>query len=263
MKCPFCIKQCSKCKEYLVANTINFHKHSQCKYGVQNKCKNCQKQYSKQNYEDNREYKKETSRKYSEEHKEEKRKRDKKYYEDNKNKTEFKEKRKLYREEHKDEISKKQKEYQEKNKEKIKKQRKEYYENNKEKLQKISKEYRENNPHIVLNNHIKRRCLEENQGKGITKEQWLEMMNFFDWKCAYSGVQLNRENRSIDHIIPLTSNGEHEVWNCVPMYMPYNSNKNTLEMLNWYKNQEYFSEERLNKIYEWVEYARNKWNNSK
>lgn len=261
MKCPFCIKQCSKCKQLLVAYKNNFNKHPNGKYGLQNKCKNCISQYNKQNYEENQDHKKELSKKYSQTHKEEKREKNKKYYKDNKE--ELKEYRKQYYEINKEEILEKQKEYQEKNKEQIKKQRKEHYENNKEKLQKISKEYRENNPHIVLNNHIKRRCLEENQGKGITKEQWLEMMNFFDWKCAYSGVQLNRENRSIDHIIPLTSNGEHEVWNCVPMYMPYNSNKNTLEMLNWYKNQEYFSEERLNKIYEWVEYARNKWNNSK
>lgn len=32
-------------------------------------------------------------------------------------------------------------------------------------------------------------------------------------------------------------------------------------MEEWYQQQEYYSEERLNKIYEWQEYAKNKWNN--
>ena len=30
-------------------------------------------------------------------------------------------------------------------------------------------------------------------------------------------------------------------------------------MEEWYKKQKYFSEERLQRIYEWQEYAYNKW----
>ena len=30
-------------------------------------------------------------------------------------------------------------------------------------------------------------------------------------------------------------------------------------MLNWYQKQEFYSEERLQKIYEWQEYAYEKW----
>ena len=32
-------------------------------------------------------------------------------------------------------------------------------------------------------------------------------------------------------------------------------------MLDWYKQQEYFNEDRLMKIYAWIEYAYEKWNN--
>ena len=32
-------------------------------------------------------------------------------------------------------------------------------------------------------------------------------------------------------------------------------------MEQWYKEQDFFSEERLSKIYKWCEYAKNKWNN--
>ena len=112
----------------------------------------------------------------------------------------------------------------------------------------------------MFNGHNKRRQREEEQGRGITVEQWKEMFDFFGWRCAYSGIQLNKDNRSIDHIIPLNNGGLNEPWNCVPMYSNYNYSKQTSDMLDWYTQQEYYSEERLNKIYKWIEYAKNKWN---
>lgn len=84
------------------------------------------------------------------------------------------------------------------------------------------------------------------------------MMKFFNWRCAYSGEMLG-DNRTIDHIVPLSKGGEHEIWNCVPMNKGYNSSKHTSDMLEWYRNQSFYSEERLNKIYEWIEYAKDKW----
>lgn len=89
------------------------------------------------------------------------------------------------------------------------------------------------------------------------------MMDFFEWRCAYSGEYLggNSNNRSIDHIVPLSNGGLNEIWNCVPMLKSYNSSKNTKNMLEWYMKQDFYSEERLNKIYEWQQYAFNKWGN--
>lgn len=132
-----------------------------------------------------------------------------------------------------------------------------YYENNKKHISEQRKQYREENPHIDFNNHVKRR--EREKGNGITKEQWIEMMDYFNWCCAYSGIQLNKNNRTIDHIMALDNNGEHEIWNCVPMYANYNFSKGTKDMLEWYIQQPYYSEERLQKIYKWCEYALNKW----
>lgn len=260
MKCPYCIKICSKCGRLLVANNINFQKHKDCKYGVQNKCKECQRKYSKQNYENNKDHKKEASKKYSQEHREEKREKDKQYYKDHKE--EMNKKRKEHYLENKEKELEKNRQYREEHKEEITEQRKQYYKENREKILEEKRKYLKNNPHINFNNHVKRRQLEEQQGNGINKEQWLEMMEFFNWKCAYSGIQLNKDNRSIDHIVPLLLNGEHEIWNCVPMYMPYNSSKNTKNMEEWYIKQDFYSEERLNKIYEWVEYAKNKYQNN-
>lgn len=258
MKCPYCIKKCKECGRLLVANGINFNKHNGCKYGVQNKCRECKSSYNKTHYDDNKEYKKEMSKKYSQQNKEKRKEQNKQYYENNKE--EINRKRKEYYKENKEIELRKNKEYQEKHREKIKEQRKEYYEENKDRLKEEKKVYYKNNPHINFNNSAKRRKREENQGNGISKEQWLEMMEFFNWKCAYSGITLDKNNRSIDHIVALNNNGEHEIWNCIPMYMPYNSSKNTNNILEWYIQQEFFSEERLNKIYEWVKYAESKWN---
>lgn len=258
MKCPYCIKICSKCKKLLVANILNFNKHPNGKYGLQNKCKKCINEYNRQNYADNKDEIKERVKQYNSEHKEEKQKQNKEYYK--KNKEKLNNKRKEYYENNKEKELETNKKYQQEHKEEILKQRKEHYERNKEELKEKSREYRKNNPHIVFNNHIKRRKLEETQGEGISKDQWIEMMEFFNWECAYSGMQLNKDNRSIDHIIPLNNNGENNIWNCVPMLMNYNSSKNDSDWLEWYVQQDFYNEERLNKIYKWIEYAKNKYN---
>ena len=87
-------------------------------------------------------------------------------------------------------------------------------------------------------------------------------MSFFDWKCAYSDEYIGgKQNyqRTIDHIIPLNSGGEHEIWNLVPMTRSLNSSKQDRDMLEWYKEQDCYDPNRLAKIYEWQEYARKKW----
>ena len=113
----------------------------------------------------------------------------------------------------------------------------------------------------MFNGACRRRQREEQQGNGITKDQWVEMMKFFGWKCAYSGINLNRDNRTIDHIIPLAKSGKNEVWNCVPMYDSYNFSKKEKDLEEWYPQQDFYNEDRLNKINEWREYAYNKWGN--
>ena len=84
-------------------------------------------------------------------------------------------------------------------------------------------------------------------------------MQYFDWKCAYSGETLTKKTRSIDHIVPLNKKGQNEIWNLVPMCKSYNSSKRDKDMLEWYQEQDCYSEERLAKIREWQEYAYNKY----
>ena len=87
-------------------------------------------------------------------------------------------------------------------------------------------------------------------------------MKFFGFRCASSGQILSKDTRSLDHIKPLNQGGEHEIWNLVPMDRRLNSSKHDKDMEEWYKEQDFYSEERLQKIYEWQEYAFNKYANS-
>ena len=168
---------------------------------------------------------------------------------------------KQYRETNKEKVAESHKQYYEANRERIAKRDKQYYEANRDRKAKYGKQYRQSpqGQVTIFNKHHRRRTKEEQQGNGITKDQWLELMSFFDWKCAYSGETLTKDTRSIDHIVPLNSNGDNMIWNCVPMTRSLNSSKNDKDMEKWYKEQSFYSEARLAKIYEWQEYARKKW----
>ena len=249
MNIPYVMKKCSKCGQWLVANNVNFGKDKRLKSGLRACCKECKNKHSREYYEQNRD--KVLAR--QKEH-------DKKYYERNKYK--ILSRQKTYREQNKDKISAQHKEYREQNKDKIAVYKKEYYEQNKDKILAQKKEYYQSPKGQIsrFNKDIKRRAKERELGNGITADQWLECMSFFDWKCAYSGETLTKETRSLDHIIPLNKGGANEIWNVVPMFRSFNSSKYDRDMIEWYEQQEYFSEERLAKIREWQEYAFNKYN---
>ena len=172
---------------------------------------------------------------------------------------------KQYKENHKEEIYEYNKKWFEDNPKKVREYNKKYKGNHKEEIKERSRNYRKNNPEKIFNQQNRRRLKEENRGRGITKEQWLEMMNFFDWKCAYSGEKMEdnktTNGRTVDHIIALDNGGENEPWNIIPMKKGYNTSKHTKDMLEWYLEQPFFSIERLTKIYEWRIYAYEKWGN--
>ena len=238
MNTPYVFRKCTTCGEWLVANNYNFGKDKKGKFGLDSRCKVCKKEYQKEFYKDNKEY-------YKKYHKE--------YYEENKDK--IREHSKEYYKEYYKEYNK---EYYKKNKDKIKK----YYKENKEYRLEYQKKYckTQKGKENCKNNSIKHINRLKSQGKGITTKQYKEMMNFFDWKCAYSNIPYEKYAIHKDYIVPIANGGLNEVWNIVPMYRNYNSSKkDTLDVLNWYKEQEYFSEERLAKIVEWQQYAYDKW----
>lgn len=277
MNTPYAFKKCTKCGEWLVANTHNFCRCKAKKYSLQSICKQCKRKIDKEYRENNKESIKIHKKEHYQKNKEKISAKKKEYY--NNNKDYILAHNRKYQKENKEKISEKNKEYRIKNREEILTYKKQWYEENKDYKLERDKQYREENKEYIaeykriyyrtpkgialaFNSSSKRRFHKEQQGNGINAEQWLHMMNWFSWKCAYSnkyiGGTVNR-NRSIDHITPLDKGGEHEIWNVVPMYLPYNSSKWNNEMEDWYRRQEFYSEERLQKILEWQEYAKSKW----
>ena len=252
MNLPYVFKRCTQCGEIKLATTEYFRKKKRGKFGLYSQCKVCEQKYNKQWYQDNKEYHKGHCKQWRQDNKEHIQEYNKQWYQDNK--------------EHKQEYNKEyNKQWRQDNKEHYQEYNKQYYQDNKEHYQEYNKEYYQEYSKTpqgqvaAFNACQRRRTKEAALGNGITKEQWLECMNFFGWKCAYSGEPLNKGNRSLDHITPLNSGGENEIWNLVPMYRNYNSSKNDKEMLEWYKEQPFYSEDSLKKIYEWQEYAYNKY----
>ena len=239
-------KKCSKCGE--IKHISRFYKVKNGKYGVEGACKECRNKHNK---------------KYREEHKDYYEEYGKQYYEDNKEY--IKECSKQYYEDNKDKVLEYHKEYYDNNKDKVLEKNKQWREDNKDKVSECIKQWHKNNPEKLFNSNSRRRQKENTQGRGITEEQWKEMMDFFNWTCAYSGEYIGGDNkdkkRTIDHIIALDNGGEHEIWNCVPMFKSYNISKHANNMLEWYLKQEYFDINRLTKIYEWRIYAYWKWKN--
>lgn len=245
MNIPYVFKKCSKCGRWLVTSTINFYRDKTGKYGLKYMCKECDKQKSK---------------KYREEHKEELVEKRKKYIEENKEK--IAQQQKQYYEKNREIKTQKQRQYYQKNRERILQEHQEYFQNNKKERAAYQKQWKKTPAGIAckFNETVRRRQRKEQQGDGVTKEQWLEMMKYFDWKCAYSGIPLKKgNNMTIDHIEPLVKGGAHEIWNCVPMDRSLNSSKCDSNMEEWYPQQDFYNEDRLNKIYKWCKYVYNKW----
>ena len=288
MNIPYVFKRCSKCGRWLVASSVNFHKAKTGKYGLKAECKECKKKYyqanketfaerQRQHYQENKEVIVERQRQYYQTNKEVIVERHRQYYQENKEV--IVERHRQYRQANKEAIAEQKRQYRQANKEAIAEHMRQYYKINKEAIAEYHKKwYGENKESeaerkkkyhktpqgqvVAFNIRNRRRAKEQNQGNGITKEQWLEMMNFFGWRCAYSGKTLTKETRSIDHIDPLNHGGENEIWNCIPMDRSLNSSKNDKEMLDWYIKQPFCTAERLLKIYNWQEYAKKKYDNS-
>lgn len=161
---------------------------------------------------------------------------------------------KKYREKNKDKMKEYNKNYYENNADKIK----EYRENNKDKIKESRKKYLENNKDKIKGYIHKRRSLKLGNGGSYTKAQWLDTLEYFDYKCAYTGECI-KHNCHVEHIVPLSKGGTSYIWNLVPSTASANLSKQNRDMEEWYREQEYFCEERLNKIYEYQKYMAAKY----
>lgn len=102
----------------------------------------------------------------------------------------------------------------------------------------------------------KRKALKKLSGGAYTVEQWEACLLYFGNKCAYTSEILCAANTNVEHVIPLAKGGTSFIWNIVPATVRANASKNCHDMEEWYKKQAFFKAESLEKIYEWIAFAR-------
>ncbi len=58
----------------------------------------------------------------------------------------------------------------------------------------------------------------------LTEQQWRDILEYHDYRCAYCLVQMPGE-LTVEHVVPISRDGDHTEWNVVPACKPCNSSK--------------------------------------
>lgn len=209
---------CKKCGVEKPLNTEFFHRSNKSKIGFYGKCKDCRNEERAKYREKNRD----KSREYS-----------KKYYQKNK-------------EAHNEYVKK----YNKKNEKKMKEYRKEYYNKNKETIKEYIKQWQQENREKERMRMQKRRANERGLEKTLTSEEWTHALDYFDNECVYCGetdVPLEQ-----DHVIPVTRWGGYTRENIVPACKSCNSSKSNKEVRSWFLDQDFYSEDRMIAIEDYI-----------
>lgn len=86
----------------------------------------------------------------------------------------------------------------------------------------------------------------KSEAKKIWRQQIREK---WEYQCAYCG---SSEELTIDHVIPQSKGGMDFTKNVVCCCRSCNQLKGHSEWENWYMSQDFFSEEKYEKIKEWM-----------
>ena len=193
------LKICSQCKIEKELFQFSFHKTT--KDGLYGQCRECRNK---------------NNRKYEKNNKELIIINKKHYYQDNKKI--INEKNKQYRINNKEKLQqyyKDNKEYKQlyrlNNKERIKEQRSKYYKDNNIKLHQYI--YRQNHQEIYRNYQRKRRALKKNQIGYVPYNIKQILIDIQNYQCHYCQLNLNENKYHLDHWIPLSKGGLHDIYN--------------------------------------------------
>jgi len=123
---------------------------------------------------------------------------------------------------------KKVKEYQKKNRAKILDYKRRFREENKELLALKQKEYlqTEKGKANLQRCATKRRAREREIINTLTSEEWLQILEDYDYKCAYCGCEFNEDTLPTrDHVIPISKGGHNTKENVIPACLSCNAKK--------------------------------------
>jgi hypothetical protein len=245
-------KKCTKCGEILPIDY--FGNDNRTRSGKKSACRHCYALLEKVYYKNNSEQCKLYFLEYNKTHTIQKQNYNKKYWNDNCNL--LKEKNSKYRHQHKEEITKQHSEYYSKNKDRMRERDKKYCDLNRDKVRNRSKKYYYENKDYVLRHsreyriaHIDvarerekkyrtknpeaKRYANRNRhlrikkaiGNGVSFLQWKHIVYLYGGRCLYPGCKETK--LTMDHIVPLSLGGAHDVYNVQPLCGSHNSRKHT------------------------------------
>ena len=89
---------------------------------------------------------------------------------------------------------------------------------------------------IAQHNGAKRRAQKLKLPTDLTSDKWLEILDFFNYRCVYCGVS---GRMAMDHVIPLHQNGHHVSGNVLPACKSCNSSKKERTLEEFLGNEQY------------------------
>lgn len=270
------LKVCTKCGKSLSFD--KFGKETKGKYGLRSVCKECRKQYAKDNkehiiaykkqyygvnkisisdkykeyYKENSEQVKSNVKKYAIEHSTETKEYHAKYLKEHP--IERIKSGQRYYIKHKEQITECHKIYVGKNKENIKQYRLKYKELNINKLREKNRLYTADHLEEKRIHCQKRRAIKHKLPSTLTIKQWEYIKIQFENKCCYCGRSLPLEQ---EHFIPVTHNGEYSKDNIICACRSCNSSKHDTDFFIWFRNYKYYSKDREIKILKFLHYKNN------
>lgn len=179
-------KVCTMCGEEKPASLEFFYKNNKGRLNLSSRCKECMKQWKR----DNRDKVRASGRRYYEKHKD---------------------RIKQYRNENKSAKSEYDKRYRAKNRDRLSEYRSQYYRDNKKRLNDYRKEHYENNKQDYIANSAKRKADKRNQTPDFAN---LKLIAAIYKNCP--------EGYHVDHMIPLSMGGLHHESNLC--YLPASIN---------------------------------------
>lgn len=106
-----------------------------------------------------------------------------------------------------------------------------YRENNADKIKESHIRWRKQNPEKARMGGVRYRSnLKKCAINDLTTTQWLKIKEFFNYKCAYCGIEEKdirsvKKHLTIDHIIPISKGGNNTASNIVPACINCNARK--------------------------------------
>lgn len=134
---------------------------------------------------------------------------------------------------------------------------KKWKDNNQQHIKEYEKEYQQKHlEKFIEYNHNRR-----HKNHIINNKEWDKCKKYFNYECAYCGLPIEEhlvkfKGKIINsdfHKEHVDCNGDNDLSNCVPSCRSCNSQKWINNMEEWYKRQEFFNQERLDKIHKWVD----------